>query len=34
VPEMVSTSQFCATFCIQVPMVEVNAPNHRTRKSR
>src|SRR5262245_60616192 len=34
VPVIVSTSQFWATFCIQVPMVEVNAPNHRTRKSR
>ena len=34
VPVSVSTSQFCATFCIQVPMVEVNAPNQRTRKSR
>ena len=24
----------CATFCIHVPTVEVNAPNQRTRKSR
>jgi hypothetical protein len=31
---MVSTSQFCATDCIQVPMVDVNAPNQSTRKSR
>ncbi len=28
------TSQFCATICIQVPMLEVQAPNHCTRKSR
>ena len=33
-PLMVSTSQFWATFCIQVPMVDVKAPNQRTRKSR
>src|SRR5207237_8910840 len=29
-----STSQFCATICIHVPMLEVQAPNHCTRKSR
>ena len=28
------TSQFCATICIHVPMLEVQAPNHCTRKSR
>src|SRR6185436_4071717 len=28
------TSQFCATICIHVPMLEVHAPNHCTRKSR
>jgi hypothetical protein len=33
-PAIVSTSQLCATFCIQVPMVDVNAPNQSTRKSR
>src|SRR6185503_13953928 len=27
-------SQFCATICIHVPMLEVQAPNHCTRKSR
>src|SRR4051812_1172731 len=27
-------SQFCATICIQVPMLEVQAPIHCTRKSR
>ena len=34
--ELVSetTSQFCATICIHVPMLEVQAPNHWTRKSR
>src|SRR5690349_24374123 len=34
--ELVSetTSQFCATICIHVPMLEVHAPNHCTRKSR
>src|SRR5438552_19173110 len=34
--ELVSetTSQFCATICIHVPMLEVQAPNHCTRKSR
>ena len=29
-----STSQACASFCIQVPMLEVQAPNHSRRKSR
>ncbi len=29
-----STSQFCATICIHVPMLDVHAPNHCTRKSR
>ena len=33
-PEMDSTSQLCATFCIQVPMLEVQAPIHIRRKSR
>ena len=33
-PEIVSTSQLWATFCIQVPMLEVQAPNHISRKSR
>ena len=28
------TSQLWATFCIQVPTVEANAPNQSTRKSR
>ena len=28
------TSQFCATICIHVPMLEVQAPVHWTRKSR
>jgi hypothetical protein len=28
------TSQLCATFCIQVPMLDVQAPIHSTRKSR
>src|SRR5437879_4129315 len=34
--ELVSetTSQFCATICIHVPMLEVQAPIHWTRKSR
>src|SRR4051794_7466683 len=27
-------SQFCATICIHVPMLEVQAPIHCTRKSR
>ena len=27
------TSQLCARICIQVPMLEVQAPNHITRKS-
>ena len=31
---MVSTSQLCATFCIHVPMLDVKAPVHSTRKSR
>src|SRR4030095_7396622 len=29
-----STSQLCATFCIQVPMLDVHAPIQRMRKSR
>ncbi len=29
-----STIQFCAVICVQVPMLEVQAPNHCTRKSR
>ena len=29
-----TTSQFCATICIHVPMLEVQAPIHCTRKSR
>ena len=29
-----STSQFCATICIHVPMLDVQAPIHCTRKSR
>src|SRR5690242_8960917 len=29
-----STSQFCATICIHVPMLDVQAPVHWTRKSR
>ena len=29
-----TTSQFCATICIHVPMLEVQAPIHWTRKSR
>ena len=29
-----TTSQFCATICIHVPMLDVQAPNHCTRKSR
>ena len=33
-PAIVSTSQLCVTRCIQVPMLEVNAPIHRIRKSR
>ena len=28
------TSQFCALICIHVPMLDVQAPNHCTRKSR
>src|SRR2546425_11519789 len=34
--ELVSetTSQFCATICIHVPMLDVQAPIHWTRKSR
>jgi hypothetical protein len=28
------TTQLCATVCIQVPVVEVNAPNQSRRKSR
>ena len=31
-PVSVSTSQLWATFCIQVPMLDVNAPSHLTRK--
>ena len=34
VPVSVTISQACATFCIQVPMLEVSAPNQRSRKSR
>ena len=33
-PVIVRTSQFWATFCIHVPMVDRNAPHQRTRKSR
>ena len=33
-PVIVTTSQFCATFCIHVPMVDVKAPHQSTRKSR
>src|SRR5688500_1639804 len=33
-PAIVRTSQLCATFCIHVPMLEVKAPIHSTRKSR
>ena len=29
-----TTSQFCATICIHVPMLDVQAPIHWTRKSR
>ena len=29
-----ATSQFCATICIHVPMLDVQAPIHCTRKSR
>ena len=29
-----STIQFCAAICVQVPMLDVQAPNHWTRKSR
>src|ERR1700741_19511 len=32
--ESSSTSQFCASCCIHVPMLEVHAPNHNNRKSR
>src|SRR6267378_1693357 len=32
--DSVRTSQFCATICIHVPMLEVHAPIHWTRKSR
>ena len=28
------TIQFCAVICVHVPMLEVQAPNHCTRKSR
>ena len=33
-PESCSTSQLWASFCIQVPMLEVQAPAHISRKSR
>ena len=33
-PVSVTISHACATFCIQVPIVDVNAPNQRMRKSR
>ena len=33
-PVIVRTSQRCATCCIQLPVVEVKAPSHKTRKSR
>jgi hypothetical protein len=33
-PVIVSTSHCCATRCIQVPIVERNAPIQRIRKSR
>ena len=34
VPVSVTISQACATFCIQVPMLERRAPNQSRRKSR
>ncbi len=33
-PEIVRTSQLCATDCIQVPTLDVNAPAHKRLKSR
>jgi hypothetical protein len=33
-PVIVRMSQFCATVCIHVPQLDVNAPAHRRRKSR
>ena len=33
-PVIDSTIQFCAEDCVQLPMLEVQAPNHWTRKSR
>jgi hypothetical protein len=33
-PESCKTSQLCARICIQVPMLDVHAPIHMTRKSR
>ena len=33
-PEILYTSQLCATICIHVPMLDVQAPNQSTRKSR
>ena len=32
--EIEKTSQLCATTCIQVPIDEVQAPNHSKRNSR
>ena len=32
--DMSKTSQACASCCIQVPMLDVQAPIHRMRKSR
>ena len=33
-PESCRTSQLWASFCIHVPMLEVQAPAHMSRKSR
>ena len=33
-PPSTSTSQLCASFCIHVPMLDVQAPDHIRRKSR
>ena len=33
-PVIDSTSQFSATACVQVPTLETQEPNHRSRKSR
>ena len=33
-PVIVRISQFCATSCIHVPTLDVNAPAHMRRKSR